>query len=166
MEKKLLTIIIPGYNVADFIVDTLQEVFNQRETNFEVIYVDDASNDNLYMYNCTNVHSLTRKSSSYSNDDILLWWERETAQYKTLINDCIDLNCKNECQPFLAKKLSDVAVRFDILSKRINGHIFDDVILKDSLYPVIKKYIWRSRLDNYLTSFVIRLKLVIKKILK
>lgn len=46
MEKKLLTIIIPGYNVADFIVDTLQEVFNQRETNFEVIYVDDASNDN------------------------------------------------------------------------------------------------------------------------
>lgn len=331
MEKKLLTIIIPGYNVADFIVDTLQEVFNQRETNFEVIYVDDASNDNtltlihqhflkfimekrlsvieseinggpatarqkaldkvqtpyvtfldaddhyasldvltkivkaletntpdllmfkyitdhgkvkikkkcslpthiisareamchkiktsnpiwhylwkkcyrtslirdyqirfdegersaedvefnrkylkiadkikyldqyLYMYNCTNVHSLTRKSSSYSNDDILLWWERETAQYKTLINDCIALNCKNECQPFLAKKLSDVAVRFDILSKRINGHIFDDVILKDSLYPVIKKYIWRSRLDNYLTSFVIRLKLVIKKILK
>ena len=38
--------IIPGYNVANFIVDTLHEVFNQCESNFEVIYVDDASNDN------------------------------------------------------------------------------------------------------------------------
>ena len=49
MEKRLLTIIIPGYNVADFIVDTLHEVFKQCEPNFEVIYVDDASNDNTLM---------------------------------------------------------------------------------------------------------------------
>ena len=49
MEKRLLTIIIPGYNVADFIVDTLHEVFKQCESNFEVIYVDDASNDNTLM---------------------------------------------------------------------------------------------------------------------
>lgn len=47
--EKLLTIIIPGYNVANFIVDTLREVFNQCESNFEVIYVDDASNDNTLM---------------------------------------------------------------------------------------------------------------------
>ena len=47
--EKLLTKIISGYNVANFIVDTLHEVFNQCDANFEVIYVDDASNDNSLM---------------------------------------------------------------------------------------------------------------------
>ena len=330
MEKRLLTIIIPGYNVADFIVDTLHEVFKQCESNFEVIYVDDASNDNTlmlihqnfknfimekrlrviesevncgpatarqkaldnvqtpyvtfldaddhyvsldvltnlinalkkyspdllmfkyvtdhgkvqikkkcslptgvisareamchkiktsnpiwhylwnkcykmslirdnqikfddgersaedvefnrkylrivdkilfldqyyYVYNCSNAHSLTRQKSTYTNEDLLLWWQRQTSQYNTLVNDCVALECESECQPFLAKKLADTAVRFDVLSRGVGGHIFEDVIQKDSLFPILKKYIWKSRFDYYLNSFVSHLKLVIKKIL-
>lgn len=330
MEKRLLTIIIPGYNVADFIVDTLHEVFKQCESNFEVIYVDDASNDNTlmlihqnfknfimekrlrviesevncgpatarqkaldkvqtpyvtfldaddhyvsldvltnlinalkkyspdllmfkyvtdhgkvqikkkcslptcvisareamchkiktsnpiwhylwnkcykmslirdnqikfddgersaedvefnrkylrivdkilfldqyyYVYNCSNAHSLTRQKSTYTNEDLLLWWQRQTSQYNTLVNDCVALECESECQPFLAKKLADTAVRFDVLSRGVGGHIFEDVIQKDSLFPILKKYIWKSRFDYYLNSIVSHLKLVIKKIL-
>ena len=330
MEKRLLTIIIPGYNVADFIVDTLHEVFKQCESNFEVIYVDDASNDNTlmlihqnfknfilekrlsviesdvncgpatarqkaldkvqtpyvtfldaddhyasldvltnlinalekyspdllmfkyvtdhgkvrikkkcslstgvisareamchkiktsnpiwhylwnkcyrmslirdnqikfddgersaedvefnrkylrivdkiffldqyyYVYNCLNAHSLTSQKSTYTNEDLLLWWQREASQYNTLVNDSVALECESECQPFLAKKLADAAVRFDVLSRGVGGHIFEDVIQKDSLFPILKKYIWKSRFDYYLNSFVSHLKLVIKKIL-
>lgn len=44
--NKLLTIIIPGYNVEHFIVDALNCVFMQKSHEFDVIYVDDASTDN------------------------------------------------------------------------------------------------------------------------
>ena len=41
----LVSIIIPAYNVANFIVETLDSVFAQTFTNFEVIVVNDGSPD-------------------------------------------------------------------------------------------------------------------------
>ncbi|CAN5556217.1 glycosyltransferase [soil metagenome] len=47
MQQELsFSIIIPTYNRADFILETLESVFQQRYRNFEVIVIDDGSTDN------------------------------------------------------------------------------------------------------------------------
>lgn len=326
--EKLLTIIIPGYNVANFIVDTLREVFNQCESNFEVIYVDDASNDNtlmlihqnfknfimekrlsviesevncgpatarqkaldkvqtpyvtfldaddsytsihvvsalvrilkeekpdllmfkyitdhgklklkkkcilssslsareamihkmktanpiwdylwnkcykmsviknnkikfeegirsaedvefnrqylkitktikfideyFYIYNCTNASSVTKKKSSMSEDYLVQWWNRETTKYNVLLEDCASLSCEHVCQPYLAKDLAQTAVRLTNISHDLGGRILESVIKKDSLYPVFKRYIWKSRLNYFSNKVLTNLKQVIKNI--
>ena len=45
MEYPLVSIIIPTYNRADLILETLQSVQNQTYTNWECIIVDDGSKD-------------------------------------------------------------------------------------------------------------------------
>ena len=40
-----VSVIIPAYRVTDFIVDTLQSVFDQTFTDYEVILVNDGSPD-------------------------------------------------------------------------------------------------------------------------
>ena len=42
----LISIITPTYNCAQFIGETIKSVINQTYTNWEMIIVDDASNDN------------------------------------------------------------------------------------------------------------------------
>ena len=46
MKKHLISIIIPMYNVSSYINKCLQSIYNQTYSNFEVIMVDDNSNDN------------------------------------------------------------------------------------------------------------------------
>lgn len=46
MEKDKISIIIPTYNSSRFIISTLESVKIQTYRNFEVIIIDDCSNDN------------------------------------------------------------------------------------------------------------------------
>ncbi|MFT7619692.1 MAG: glycosyltransferase involved in cell wall biosynthesis, partial [Planctomycetota bacterium] len=44
--KPLVSVIVPNYNHAKFLGPRLESVFAQTFQDFEVIYLDDASNDN------------------------------------------------------------------------------------------------------------------------
>lgn len=42
----LVSIIMPSYNTEDYIGESIQSVINQTYSNWELIIVDDCSNDN------------------------------------------------------------------------------------------------------------------------
>lgn len=44
-NKPIFSIIIPAYNVEEYIENTLQSVFNQTFKNYEIIIIDDCSTD-------------------------------------------------------------------------------------------------------------------------
>lgn len=46
MKSPLVSVIIPAYNQAEFLPETIQSVLNQTYRNFEIIVVNDASTDN------------------------------------------------------------------------------------------------------------------------
>lgn len=46
MKNPLISVIIPCYNSEEWIIDSLQSIYNQTYKNFEVIIVDDGSDDN------------------------------------------------------------------------------------------------------------------------
>ena len=46
MENKLVSVIMPTYNCAKFMGETIESVQKQTYTNWEIIIVDDCSNDN------------------------------------------------------------------------------------------------------------------------
>jgi len=45
MESSLVSVIIPAYNRADLVEETLDSILNQTYTNWECILVDDGSTD-------------------------------------------------------------------------------------------------------------------------
>ncbi len=48
MVKKKISVVIPAYNAAEFIVETVESVLCQSHDNFEVIVVDDGSKDHTH----------------------------------------------------------------------------------------------------------------------
>ena len=44
-DQPLVSVIMPVYNAADFLVDSIESILNQTYPNFELVMVDDASTD-------------------------------------------------------------------------------------------------------------------------
>ena len=64
--KELVSIIMPSYNTERFIRDTIESVLVQSYTNWELIIVDDCSNDNT---DAIVRHYLTDERIRYIKND-------------------------------------------------------------------------------------------------
>lgn len=48
LKKPLISVVMPVFNAADFLVEAVESILHQSYTNFEFIIIDDASTDNSY----------------------------------------------------------------------------------------------------------------------
>ena len=71
MISPLATVVIPAYNQAKFLAQTIQSVLNQTYPNYELIVVNDASTDNsanvILEFNDNRIHSLEHKVNKGSD---------------------------------------------------------------------------------------------------
>lgn len=79
MSSKMVSIIIPVYNVQDYIQDCLKSVLEQSYQNIEIIVVDDGSEDNTFEIckslfsekdNCKLIHQENQGVSSARNQGL------------------------------------------------------------------------------------------------
>ncbi len=66
-DLPLISVVIPVYNVADYIEEAIESILNQTYPNFEVIVVDDASDDGTYGL-VKKFEHLDGRIKAYQND--------------------------------------------------------------------------------------------------
>lgn len=64
MKNQLISIIVPVYNVADYLDECMESIVNQTYQNFELIVVDDGSTD--------------------GSSDICDWWQKKDTRIKVI----------------------------------------------------------------------------------
>lgn len=68
MKTPVFSILIPVYNVEDYLEDCLESILNQTFDNFEVIMVDDGSTDNSYKL-CEEITSIDKRFKLYTQNN-------------------------------------------------------------------------------------------------
>lgn len=127
--KPLVSIIIPVYNVQDYLVRCLDSVVNQTYNNIEILIINDGSTDNSseiiqdYKKRYNNIVIYDQKNSgqaSARNKGI----KECSGEYILFVDsdDWIDLNCVEECVQTLISSKSDLVI-FDINTIKVNGVI-------------------------------------------
>jgi len=93
----LISIVIPIYNEEDYIRNLIDEIFDVVKLNFELILVDDGSNDNTYhilrelknIYNFNIISNKINKGQSFSIKKGI-----ENAKYETIVT--LDADGQND----------------------------------------------------------------------
>ncbi|PMO99176.1 hypothetical protein BCS96_10270 [Vibrio breoganii] len=66
--QPLISVLIPVYNVAEFINEAIESIVNQTYRNIEVIIVDDCSTDNTFSI-CNMFAKMDKRVSLYRNEE-------------------------------------------------------------------------------------------------
>ena len=69
-----ISLIVPVYNVAPYIIRCLDSIYNQSYSNIEVIIIDDCGTDNsmaiINSYLTTEQHAITRIIHHHQNQGL------------------------------------------------------------------------------------------------
>lgn len=120
MKNPLISIIVPIYNSGKYLPKCIDSIINQTYQNFEVILIDDGSNDNSLEI-CNYYHLKDKRIKSFSkvhsgvsasrnvgirhaNGEYLMFVDSDDYISKNLIERIISINTNNEKVIFLLNK--------------------------------------------------------------
>ena len=109
VNDKLVSIIVPAYNRADLIIDTLDSIAAQTYKNWECIIVDDGSTDNT-------VDVL----KAYCKKDARFFWSRRPVGNKKGANACRNHGLEKSKGSLINWFDSDDIMHPDFLSVKVN----------------------------------------------
>lgn len=130
--KPLISIIIPVYNVEEYLDECLQTVIGQSYPNLEVIIINDGSTDKSlsicqkYANENNNIMILSQDNQGVSasrNKGILA----ANGKYCMFVDsdDYLDINCVNYLFNIIEKDLSDIAIcNFEVVGETKKHNIF------------------------------------------
>ena len=123
MKKNLFSIILPVYNAEKYVANAINSVINQNYKNWELIIVDDGSNDNSYeiikeFLNDNRINYIYEKNSgvSFARNNAL---KHANGDYVLFIDsdDYFSVNLLSDMNKLLSEKNVDV-VKFGYFTER------------------------------------------------
>lgn len=140
MEKDLISVIIPIYNVSKYLDKCIESIINQTYSNLEILLIDDGSTDNCFNI-CKKWSSLDNRITLFHNSNNGVAYtrnfglEKATGKYIVFIDsdDYIDKN--------MIKSLYDNMIKWDVdLSICGTYDDFNGKIINKKLKNKSKKY--------------------------
>lgn len=125
----------------------------------------------LYVYNCTNSQSLTKKKSQGHIDQresVMSIWHRECEHYDRVIKTiCVPLNCIEECESILRLNLCNILIRqIKTITDRALADSIRTELLKTNhgklISPIYKRALMEYEIDHLKTI----IKTFVKKLIK
>jgi len=147
--KPLISIIIPAYNVENYIKRCIESINNQTFKNYEVIIIDDGSIDNtlniIKQFSCEQYKIITQKNSGASsarnkgidasNGDYITFMDADDFLYnETCLEKIKDFLEKNECDVLTYKMIRYYQNNEQFL-------VEDDITSSDKVYDKILDYL-------------------------
>lgn len=92
-ECQKISIIIPSYNRKDFLVEAIEKIFLQSYKNYEIIIIDDASNDgteetiNKKYHNNSNIKFFKNEKNSGAGFSRKAGYKKSTGEYIIFLDD-------------------------------------------------------------------------------
>ena len=168
MENKKISVVVPVYNVEDYIENNIKSLLNQTYKNFEIIYIDDGSTDNslniLNMFKKIDsrikvIHQQNSGVSHSRNVGI----EYSNGEYITFIDadDFVDNDYLEYLLNLISKNHSDMAISISHHKNYDNSQfeelyeeskksidIIDDIYMNRIFMAVWNKIYSKRLLDN------------------
>ena len=140
MENQLISVIVPIYNVENYLRQCLDSILGQTFTNFEVLLVNDGSPDSSgdicreYVEKDSRFHYFKKENGGLS-DARNYGIERARGEYLTFIDSDDFVNEKHLENLFLASRLTNADITIGGFSRFENGTfwLYQDRFSSDSL---------------------------------
>lgn len=145
------SVIIPVYNVAEYIEECILSVLNQTFADFEVILVDDGSNDNSLDI-CRRYEELNQRITVYSKKNEGVISTRRFAAQMSHGDYIVNLDGDDLIDPNLLLNLNTIAQEYNPDAIFFNMEIFDSEKTRVLRNKVLEgRYIERDLNDIRLT---------------
>ncbi len=133
MHDFLVSIIVPVYNVEDFLEETIVSILNQSYKNYEVIFVNDGSTDNSadiinrYMSSFKSVKLINQENSGVSiarnvgidasSGEYIYFFDSDDLLEPTALESCVSLMSKKN----LDMLFFEAAVLYQVSQNSVKG---------------------------------------------
>lgn len=173
-NETLVTIVTPSYNSKDYIVETIDSVLNQSYQNYEMLIIDDCSNDGSYEIvsdyikkdNRFKVYRLESNSGcpavprnfalKIAKGDYIAFLDSDDIWHKDKLEIQIKYMSQNNC--FFSASEIKIFRNIDEINKAINSEINFNLLESEEIFH--KKLIFKNIIPN--SSVIIKRDLINK----